>query len=394
VDQFITNLSQNGINVLLTLSAGAGLDGPEYGWWGRPGWGVLGDREPEWWFDTEENRNEFIAYASFMVQHFKGRVRYYEIWNEPSAGEYPEDGRGGVSVSDYVTLIQQVAPVIRQIDPDAKVVVGAIGPFQERERQWLQAVFDTGTAPYTDAVSWHAFSGDSPLTDSGEYPRHPEPFYWRDYPVTVQSVKDYIESQGFSGEYMVEETIWRTPNDDVHTETPFYTDIEAAKYAARANIIHLGLDFAMVSNQMLMPDVIKLLPRYYVIRNLSTVTAGVEPTSLPFTIQSTATNTVSYTFSLPHENYLIALWNDGIAVDADPGTPATLTIPGFSGYKITGIDVQHGFQQQLLTSEVDNDIIIRDLLVKDYPIILRLYEPRYLFLPGIMKGSVDQEGTK
>jgi len=91
---------------------------------------------------------------------------------------------------------------------------------------------------------------------------------------------------------------------------------------------------------------------------------------------------------------LIALWNDGVAVDADPGTPATLTIPGYAGYAATGIDVLHGFQQQLLTSEEDGDLIIRDLLVKDYPIILRLYEPKYLFLPSIQGGVDVSEGDK
>jgi hypothetical protein len=146
---------------------------------------------------------------------------------------------------------------------------------------------------------------------------------------------------------------------------------------------------------MLMPGVIKMLPRYYIIRNLSTVTAEAESVSLPIEIRSEATNIVSYTFSLPNGAHLIALWTDGVAVDDDPGVPATLTIPGFSGYAVTGIEVLHGFQQQLATGEaVDGDLIIRDLLVKDYPMILRLYEPKYIFLPDIMKQSEDRKGGK
>ena len=102
---------------------------------------------------------------------------------------------------------------------------------------------------------------------------------------------------------------------------------------------------------------------------------------------------MSYTFSLSNGDHLTALWTDGVAVDDDPGIPATLTIPGFTEHTVTGIDVLHDFQQQLITNEEDGNLVIRDLLVKDYPIILRLYEPNYLFLPGIMKGSQDHEGV-
>jgi hypothetical protein len=39
---------------------------------------------------------------------------------------------------------------------------------------------------------------------------------------------------------------------------------------------------------------------------------------------------------------------------------------------VKGIDVLYGFEQELITSMEDGNIVIRDLLVKDYPIILRL----------------------
>jgi parallel beta-helix repeat protein len=393
VDDFVTELVDNKVNILLTLSTGAGLEGQEDGedCWGGPGWGVLGDTEPDWWFDTQEDRDKFIDYAKFMVQYFKGRVKYYEIWNEP-VGIHPGGCPGSVTANDYAVLVTQVVPVIRQIDPEAKIVVGAMPKFFEDVRQALLMLLDSGIASQVDALSWHPFYGESPSPplECDQL----EGSYWRDYPANVRDFQQQATSLGFQGEYMVEEMVWRTPTDDVTHECPFYTDIAAAKYTARANIIHLGLDFAMVSNQMLMPDVIKPLPRYYAIGNLSTVTAGAEPASLPFSFQSTATNTVSYAFSLPSGAHLIALWTDDVAVDDDPGVPATLTIPGFSGYAVTGIDVLYGFQQQLVTNEVDGDLIIRDLLIKDYPIMLRLYEPKYIFLPDIMKQSEDREGGK
>jgi hypothetical protein len=39
-----------------------------------------------------------------------------------------------------------------------------------------------------------------------------------------------------------------------------------------------------------------------------------------------------------------------------------------------------------MTDTVDGNLVIRDLLVKDYPIILRLSSTRYVFLPLLSKG--------
>ena len=39
---------------------------------------------------------------------------------------------------------------------------------------------------------------------------------------------------------------------------------------------------------------------------------------------------------------------------------------------VTGIDLLHGFQQPITSSEEGGDLVIHDLLVKDYPIILRV----------------------
>jgi len=75
---------------------------------------------------------------------------------------------------------------------------------------------------------------------------------------------------------------------------------------------------------------------------------------------------------LPNGDKLLALWTDGIAVDDDPGVEATLTLSGFSAQKVAGIDVLHGFEQQMMIDVVDGNLVIRNLLVKDYPIIFRI----------------------
>jgi hypothetical protein len=65
-----------------------------------------------------------------------------------------------------------------------------------------------------------------------------------------------------------------------------------------------------------------------------------------------------------------------MTVDYDPGIPSTLTIPGFADWNATGIDVLNGFEQELISTSEDGNLVIRDFLLKDYPIIIRLSKQR------------------
>ena len=100
VDDLITDYASNGINIVLNLGDGSGEN--------RPGATK---------FTAEEEVERYCNFARFMVHHFIDRIRYYEIWNEP----------GDIAVQDYANLIEQVAPIIREEDPTAKIVIGAMG---------------------------------------------------------------------------------------------------------------------------------------------------------------------------------------------------------------------------------------------------------------------------
>ena len=66
-----------------------------------------------------------------------------------------------------------------------------------------------------------------------------------------------------------------------------------------------------------------------------------------------------------------------IAQDEDSGVPATIEFSNLVASSVTGIDVLHGFQQEL-TFEVEKDTtVVRNVLVKDYPVLIRLRAPRF-----------------
>jgi len=92
-------------------------------------------------------------------------------------------------------------------------------------------------------------------------------------------------------------------------------------------------------------------------------------------IASEETNIRNYSFSLSNGDNLIALWTDGVAVDMDPGVKVNVTIHGMHAQNVTGIDILYGYKQPLVVSNVDGNMIINSLIVRDYPLILHITKP-------------------
>lgn len=108
------------------------------------------------------------------------------------------------------------------------------------------------------------------------------------------------------------------------------------------------------------------------IRNIANVFSGMRADEFTVEAQTESANYKIFTFAGSDGSRLVALWADGVAVNDDPGIPSTITIPGFAGWKATGIDVLNGFEQGLITEDENGNLVISDFLLKDYPIIIRL----------------------
>lgn len=339
VDEKITEYAGNGITIVLNLSAGAGLDINSA-------------------FKNEEEVDQYTEYVRMVVRHFKGRIYYYEIWNEPT---------GKIEVDDYVHLVKHVVPVIKEEDPEARIAIGAFaGHWQTGypgygdyyrwnfDLDYMLDVLRSGVVPLVDVISWHPFFGNMP----------DDPYY-QNYPEMVKKIKDVATSEGFTGEYLAEELFWTIVVEENWPGGPPVSPLIATKLFARAIVTHRGLDVTVAINDFFLGDMA------YLIHNLNNIFSGAKPISLPVEIESRATNIMSYSFSLPNGDKMFAVWTNGMAVENDPGILSTLIIPGYVGWKATGVDVLNGIEQELVTSNENGDLIIRDFLLKDYPNIIR-----------------------
>lgn len=339
VDERISDYADNGITIVLGLNAGNGEGHQD----------VLR-------FEDSDELERYADYVRFMVNRFKGKIKYYEIWNEPSG-----------PVEDYYTaLVKSVVPIIREEDPEAKIVIGALSGewvsgypgYGQSERYSLSADFvkvflEPDMASIVDVISWH------PL-----YGTRPDDPYYQNYPQMVEEIKEFATSNGFNGEYLAEELSWKTYLEEGEPGE-YFSESEAVKYYLKAIVMHRGLDMT-VSSIIRASGLLEVMP------NLCTVMAGATPTDLDVEIESEATNIKHYSFSLSNGDTLVALWTDGIAVDDEPGVNADVTVKGVTASQVTGIDVLEGYEQSLTTGSEGGNLIINDLLVRDYPLIIRI----------------------
>lgn len=324
-------------------------------------------------FKTAEEVQRFQEFVRFIVPHFCSRVPYFEIWGEPDNAVSPVQY---IEPQEYIAVTKAVIPIIRSTCPGAKIVVGSTSYLRNAgSYNYMLEVVRSDLMPLIDIVAWHSMFGSSPA-----HPEHAA--YYTAYPSIARQIKEEAIAHGFKGEFRGDEIVWRSPDCPwCATTEPLDTDITAAKYYARGIVINLGLDLDVhpTGNSSLRKET------FAVVRNMSTIFAGARPDQITVDVDSSISDVAGYTFALPQDSYLIALWNDGIAGEEDPGSESTLTLPGFAGYTAFGIDPLHGLVQPLTSSDVGQNLIIRKLRIKDYPMFVRLAPIQKVYFPLVSK---------
>jgi hypothetical protein len=310
-----------------------------------------GDGLPCYRFQNEEGIEAWLDYVRYIVETLHDRVQYFEIWNEPDIRNYCPKS---IYLDDYINLIKRTAPVIHEIAPEAKVVVGGVsGTAYDDSYNYLLGLLRSDAMPLVDVVGWHPMYNFTP-----NIPRFRD--YYYAYPDKIQEIKDTAEASGFTGEYHATEISFRT-EVDLGDEFYEFTQIAANKYFLQSAIMHRGEDID-----------IGLGSAYFVINRLSSAMAGVEPDEFAVEVETGADHLVSYTFSTSEGEKMVGLWRHTEVSEFDPGIEATLTIPDTPASRVVAIDLLHNLAQELEFEIVDGDLVIENLMIKDYPIMIRL----------------------
>ena len=98
-----------------------------------------------------EALKSWLDFTRSAALHFKGRVRYYEIWDQPNrVPGWPIE-----KVAEFAYVLKNTSVVIRSVDPGALVAQGALAlgtDTLEGDLAWQKALYAQETATYVDVL--------------------------------------------------------------------------------------------------------------------------------------------------------------------------------------------------------------------------------------------------
>lgn len=103
---------------------------------------------------TEKAYNAWLKYVEATVEHFKGRIEFYEVWNE-SEGVWT--WRPAPSSKEYFEFCKETAYAIKKADSNAKVITGS---HYEESVESFNNEFKSGSLEFSDAVTYHCYNFD------------------------------------------------------------------------------------------------------------------------------------------------------------------------------------------------------------------------------------------
>lgn len=106
------------------------------------------------WNEPPRDYKLFVNYAAKVIQHYIGKVTYWEIWNEPDSSTYWANQDG---LKSYVRLLKEVYLAAKQANPACRILNGGLA----NGLASVNHLYDNGAKDYFDILNIHYFA--SPL---------------------------------------------------------------------------------------------------------------------------------------------------------------------------------------------------------------------------------------
>lgn len=104
---------------------------------------------------TAEERRGWQNYVTALVKHYRNRITHYEVWNEPDLLSF---WKCQPKASDYVDLVRLTAEPLRQEQPDAQLIGGAIAwGMTVWSLKFLEDCMKAGLHELIDIVTYHGY---------------------------------------------------------------------------------------------------------------------------------------------------------------------------------------------------------------------------------------------
>jgi len=108
---------------------------------------------------SDDQVNAWLRYVGRIADHYRNRVRHWEIWNEPNITNFWKPRKP--DPAEYVKLVRLTAAEIRQRIPDAVIIGGALAGIP---MDYLRRCLDAGMGDHIDKLSYHPYR---PVPEAG-----------------------------------------------------------------------------------------------------------------------------------------------------------------------------------------------------------------------------------
>lgn len=143
LDEVVNSLLAIGIQPWFNLGYGNKLYTPQAPTEVAVGWAPIFSKTAE---------SGWLRFVKAIAGHFRGRVRHWEIWNEPNIQKFWQPQKP--NPADYARLVRITAPVIRQQVPDAVIIGGALAGMPVK---FLSGCLESGLSEHVDRISFHPY---------------------------------------------------------------------------------------------------------------------------------------------------------------------------------------------------------------------------------------------
>lgn len=120
-------------------------------------------------FAPPDDLQDYVNFAVAVAERYRGRIRYYQIWNEPNI--YPEWGEQPVSPEGYTELLCRAYAALKAVDPAIVVISGPLSPtisLTDRNLSdliFLERMYAAGAGACFDVMSAQGYGFFSGPTD-------------------------------------------------------------------------------------------------------------------------------------------------------------------------------------------------------------------------------------
>lgn len=105
------------------------------------------------------NPQDYVNFMTQVATRYGSTISAYEIWNEVNSASFYQP----MSPASYTALLKAVYPVLKQLDPTATVVAGALAPLVDffgltaSAPTYVAAMYAAGAQGFFDALSVHPY---------------------------------------------------------------------------------------------------------------------------------------------------------------------------------------------------------------------------------------------